>query len=81
MDDEQPPTSEDELRAFVSRKIGDLQADFAKLIATLSLLTPVQAGNLAGRNRRLLYVLIVLVVLLYILLGLHAAATAGWLRS
>lgn len=81
MADDEQPSNDDQLRAFVAQKLGDLQAEFARLIAALNLITPVQANQLSARNRRLLYVLIVLVVVLYILLGLHIAVTAGWLRS
>lgn len=75
------PTSEDELRTFVAQKLGDLQAQLSKLIATLNLLTPERANQLSSGNRRLLIALIVLVLVLYVLLGLHVAWTAGWLRS
>ena len=81
MADDEQPANEDELRMFVAQKLGDLQAEFTRLVATLHLLTPVQAGNLAGRNRRLLYVLIALVVVLIVLLAAHIIGSAGWLRS
>ena len=75
--DEQP-RDEDELRSFVATKLGDLQGQFSKLIATLNLLTPAQPDR---RVRRMLYLVIVLVIVLYVLLGLHVAWTAGWLGS
>lgn len=81
------PTDEDELRSFVAEKLGDLQGQFSKLIATLNLIAPGETDQQARaeqadqsmRIRRLLYILIVLVSLLYILFGLHVAWTAGWL--
>lgn len=73
---EQP--DEGELRIFVARKVGELQAEFARLIATLNLLTPIQAGKLAGRNRVLLYILITLNILLMLVLALHILWSAGW---
>lgn len=73
------PIGEDESRAFVAQKLGDLQAQLSKLIAILNLSAPVQANRFSGGNRRLLIILIVLVSLLYVLLGLHVAWTAGWL--
>lgn len=71
-------SDEDEVRIFVARKIGELQAEFARLIATLNLLTPIQAGKLAGRNRILLYVVIGLNILLMLALALHILWSAGW---
>lgn len=71
--DEQP-TSEDELRSFVVRKLGDLQAEFAKMTAILSL----WAQPAVVRRYRLLTwgILIWLVVLTVILIG-HALFSAG----
>lgn len=69
------PQDEAELRAFVGRKVGELQAEFARLIATLNLLTPIQAG----RNRTLLYILIGLNILLMLAFALHIVWSAGWL--
>jgi len=72
--DEPEPTSEDELRAFVARKVGDLHADIAKLTAILSL----WAQPATVQRYRLLTwgILLWLIVLTVILVG-HALFSAG----
>jgi hypothetical protein len=73
------PTNDEELRAFVASKLGEMRAELAHLIATLNLLTPVQANTLSARNRHLLYVVIALLLVLIAILATHAAISAGWL--
>lgn len=78
MADEQRPPDEDE-RAFVARKLGELYAELAKLIATFHVVTPTEMGGLARRNRWRLNIIIILLALLIVVLLLHAAFSAGWL--
>lgn len=74
-----PDEQHDETRLFVARKLGELRADMAKLVATLDLVTPVQMGRLASRNRHLLYLAVALLIILIIIVAAHAAYSAGWL--
>lgn len=73
-DDEQQPTSEDELRAFVARKVGELHADIAKLTAILSLWAQPQVVQ---RYRLLTYGILVWLALLTVVLIGHTLFSAG----
>lgn len=64
----------DDDRAFVAQKLGEMRGELTKLIASLNLVTPVQVGHLANRNRYLLYTTIGLVLLS---LGLQVAIWLG----
>lgn len=74
--DEQP-TSEDELRDFVARKVGALQADIAKLIAILSLWAQPATVQ---RYRLLTWGILVWLALLTVILIVHALLSAGLFR-
>lgn len=69
----------EETTRLIIRKIGDLQADLAKFIATLNLLSPMQIDQLARTNRRLLFVLIGIDIAVIVLLAVHLSFSAGLL--
>lgn len=65
---ENEPTTDEEIRVFVGRKVGELHADLAKLIAILSLWaqpTTVQ------RYRLLTYGILIWLIILTIVLVAH----------
>lgn len=72
------PTTDDEIRAFVGRKVGELQADIAKLIATLNFLAPPERVR---QYRRLTYLIVAWLTILTIVLIGHALLSAGLLGS
>lgn len=72
--DDGEPTTDDEIRIFVARKVGELQADIAKLIAILNFLAPPEQVR---RCRVLTYLILGWLVLLTVLLAVHALLSAG----
>lgn len=71
---EDEPTTDEEIRAFVARKVGDLHADIAKLIAILSLWAQPAT---AQRYRLLTYSILVWLIILTVILVGHALFSAG----
>lgn len=72
--DDPEPTTDEEIRTFVARKVGELHADLAKLIATIDYLAP---PGQVRRYRWLTYgILLWLIILTVVLIG-HALFSAG----
>lgn len=69
---------DDDIRAFMARKLGEMYAEVAKLIAAMQVATPTEMGRLARRNRYLLYIAVALLIVLIIVLAAHAVFSAGW---